>query len=382
MEDFILIIIRTDELKDICSKILTAVDDSDSTIVTETLQLKTFGNTLILSVTNKEYFVESRTTLTGDVGEFNATVNAKLFLKLMAQITTETIEFNAVENTLIVKGNGTYKIPLIFNGDTLLELPRIEIANPTVEMTVDSENLLSMLQYNSKELTKGAAVKPVQKMYYLDEKGCITFTTGACVNNFTLEKPISILLNNKLVKLFKLFKDGKVNFTLGYDAISDDIIQTKVRFENENVTITSVLSCDDSLLRSVPVAGIRKRAEDLYENQVNINKDAFIQTINRLLLFIENGTKEIIRPFSKFEFKTSEVVIWDAKKENCETVAYVGGDAKLPLYEVVLDLTDLKLTLESCSESYVTVKYGNGQAVVITRGNVTNVIPEVNGVSR
>jgi hypothetical protein len=248
-------------------------------------------------------------------------------------------------------------------------------------MNIASGILHSILQYNSKELQKGSIVRPVQKLYYVDEKGAITFTTGACVNNFALEKPISILLNNKLVKLFKLFKEGDVNFTLGYDAISDDTIQTKVKFENSSVSITSVLSCDDTLLRSVPVAGIRGRAEDSYENQVNISKDALIQTINRLMLFIQNGTREVIRPYSKFEFKKDEVVIWDAKRENCESVAYVGGEAVKDNYTAVIDLTDLKLTLESCTESYVTVKYGNSQAVVISRGNVSNVIPEVGGVN-
>lgn len=377
-----MIIIRTDELKDICSKILTAVDDSDLSVVTETLQLKTVENTLILAVTNKEYFVEIRTELTGEVGEFNATVNAKLFLKLISQITTESIEFESVENTLVIKGNGTYKLPLIFEGEKLLELPRIEIANPTAEMNVSSDILLSILQYNSKELQKGSIVQPVQKLYYLDEKGCITFTTGACVNDFALEKPISVLLNNKLVKLFKLFKSGgDIKFTLGYDAISDDTIQTKVKFENSTVSITSILSCDDTLLRRVPVEGIRKRANDVYENQVNISKDSLIQTINRLMLFTQNGTKEIIRPYSKFVFKKDEVVIWDAKRENCETIPYVGGEATSSKYEAVLDLTDLKLTLESCTEQFVTVKYGNGQAVVISRGNVSNVIPEVSGIN-
>ena len=378
-----MIIIRTDELKDICRKILTAVDDSDLSVVIETLQLKTVENTLILAVTNREYYVEIRTALTGEVGEFNATVNAKLFLKLVSQITTESIEFESVENTLIIRGNGTYKLPLIFDGDKLLELPKIEINNPTAEMNVNSDVLLSILQYNSKELQKGAIVQSVQKLYYVDEKGCITFTTGACVNEFALEKPVSILLNNKLVKLFKLFKSsGDVAFTLGYDAISDDTIQTKVRFETANVSITSVLSCDDTLLRRVSVEGIRKRAYDTYENQVNISKDSLIQTINRLMLFTQNGTNEIIRPYSKFVFKKDEVVVWDAKRENCETVPYLGGNAVKDRYEAILDLTDLKLTLEACTESSVTVKYGNGQAIVISRGNVINVIPEVRGLDK
>ena len=372
-------ILRIDALKEICSKILTAVDDSELSLVTETLQLKTVGNELRLAVTNKEYYAEVKMELTGDVEDFHATVNAKLFLKLISQITTETISFTLADNSLVIKGNGTYKLPLIFEGDALLELPKIEIGNPTVNMNIDSSVLLSILQYNSKEISKGSVVKPVQKLYYVDDKGAITFTTGACVNNFTLEKPVSILLNNRLVKLFKLFNNGNVNFTLGFDALSDDIIQTKVKFENKDISITAILSCDDTLLKSVPVSAIRGRAEYLYPYQVSLNKDALLQTINRLLLFTSlASSKELVRPFSTFEFKSNEVIIWDGKKENCESIAYVNGDLNIDgSYETILDLTDLKITLETCVESYLNLKFGNTQCIVLSRGNISNVIPEV-----
>ena len=48
----------------------------------------------------------------------------------------------------------------------------------------------------------GVVSNPIQRLYYMDERGAVTFTSGACINNFTLEKPVKILLNNKLVKLF------------------------------------------------------------------------------------------------------------------------------------------------------------------------------------
>lgn len=372
-------IIRTDEIKEICSKILTAVDDNELSLVTETLQLKANNGFLHMAVTNKEYFVEIKMLMTGMTDDFAATVNATLFLKLISQITTETIEFTMVDNTLVIKGNGTYKLPLIFDGDTLLELPKIEIENKTLEMDIDCQILQSILQYNSKEISKGSVVKAVQKLYYVDEKGAITFTTGACVNSFTLEKPVSLLFNNKLVKLFRLFDIGSVHFSLGYDALSDDTIQTKVKFENGDTVVSAILSCDDTLLKSVPVAAIRGRAEYMYPYQVNFNKDALTQTLNRLMLFANlASSKELVKPYSTFEFKNNEVIVWDYKKENCESIPYVNGDLLLEEpYETVLDLNDLKITLDNCPESYLTFKFGNEQAVVITRANISNVIPEV-----
>lgn len=370
-------IIRSEDFKNTCSKILTAVDSNELSAITETLELKTEGTFLYLNVTNREYFAQVKIDL-GEVEELHATVNANLFLKLISQITTDTIEFENTETSLIVKGNGKYELPLIFDGASLLKLPEIVIENVTSEFSINSDILRSILLYNSKELTKGSISKPVQKLYYVDEQGAITFTSGACVNSFNLEKPVKLLLNNRLVKLFKLFKEGAVKFTLGYDALSDDIIQTKVKFESDEITLTAILSCDDSLLRKVPVAAIRGRANNDYPYSINISKDALIQTINRLLLFnSSSGNKEVIKPYSTFEFGKDTVTVYDIHKNNKEILYYNNTILDMQeTYTAVLDLGDLKTTLESCTEPYLTLQFGDNTAVVITRGNIKNVIPE------
>lgn len=371
-------IIRTEELKDICGKILAAVDSSELSAVTETLELKTEGNFLFISVTNREYYAQVKLDL-GEHEDFHATVNATLFLKLISQITTDTIEMNTVGNSVVIKGNGTYNLPLIFDGEKLLELPEINIDNVTNEFNISSSILMSILNYNSKELSKGTISKPVQKLYYVDDQGAITFTSGACVNSFNLEQPVKLLLNNRLVKLFKLFKGNSVNFTIGYDAISEEIIQTKVKFESNDIVLTAILSCDDTMLRSVPVAAIRGRASGVYPYSINVNKDNLIQTINRLLLFSSGfGSKEIIKPYSTFEFGSDSVTIYDVNKNNKETLNYNNTilDMEDSPYVAILDLTDLKTTLENCTEQYLTIHFGDSSAVVISRGNIKNVIPE------
>ena len=370
-------ILRIEEMQNACGKILAAVDSNNLSVLTETLQIKTEGRNLFISVTNREYFARVRIEIDADV-DFHATVNANLFLKLISQITTDTIEMNLIDNCLVLRGNGTYKLPLIFDGETLLELPEINIYNETVNFVINSETLLSILQYNSKEITKGSITKPIQKLYYMDENGAVTFTTGACVNNFNLEKPVKVLLNDRLVKLFKLFKGEKVKFTLGYDAISDDIIQTKVRFETADVSITAILSCDDSMLRQFPVSAVRGRADASYPYSINMNREQLIQTINRLMLFTTtNNGKEIVKPNSTFEFKKDSVVIYDVKKENKEEIYYTNTSCNIDdSYVAILDLNDLRATLETCSEQYVTINFGDSQAIVLVRGNIKNVIPE------
>lgn len=182
--------LKTNDFKEVANLILSATDSSELSTLTETLELKTEGNTLYLNTTNKEYYSSVAFEL-DNPESFHATVNANLFLKLIAALTTETLELSLTDQYVIIKANGVYKIPLMFEDDHLMDVPVISIENKTVEMNISGEILNSILIYNSKQLNLGSIKKPVQKMYYLDQSGCITFTSGATVNNFTLEKTYS-----------------------------------------------------------------------------------------------------------------------------------------------------------------------------------------------
>lgn len=370
-------IIRIEKLQNACKNILTAVDSNTLSAITETLELVTVDNYLYMNVTNREYFAQVKIDI-GEVVDFHATVNATLFLKLISQITTDTVELNIKDNYVVVVANGTYKLPLIFDGDKLLELPEIEIKNVTNEFEIDSDILTSILQYNSKELLKGTIARPVQRLYYVDEKGAITFTSGACVNSFNLPQEVKLLFNDRLVKLFKLFDGSKVNLKIGYDNISEDIIQTKVSFTSPDIKLTAILSCDDSLLSKVPVSAIRGIATAEYPYSININKEYLLQAISRLLLFNTlSGSRDIVKPYSTLEFGKDSVTIYDVKKENKEIVNYNNTvlDIDEP-YTAILDLPELKATLETCNEPYLNINFGNNTSIVLTRGRITNVIPE------
>ena len=368
-------ILNTQELKQVTDKILSAVDSSEVSNTTETLELEVKEDNLYINVTNKEYFVKAKLFL-GYTEEFHVSVNANLFLNLISQITTEDIELTCDESSLHIKGNGNYKLPLIYDGDKLLVLPRITIDNSTVNMEIETSVLHSILKYNSKEMLKGFIAKPVQKMYYVDEQGAITFTTGACVNKFSLSKPVKMLLNAKVVKLFKLFTGEKVDFTLGYDALSDEIVQTKVCFEDDKIQLTAILQCDDSMLRSVPVNTVRGLAENIYPYSVTVGKNSLIQAINRLMVLSNRGVKGAIIT-AKFIFDKNKLIIKDTSGENIEEINYVNNcDAIETPYEAIFDLNDIKLTLQVCEDAYLTLNFGESNAMVIARTNILNIIPE------
>lgn len=370
------ITLKSEELKDICSKILTAVDSNGLSEITETLELVLIDKVLYLNVTNREYFVKIK-LLTNVDGDFHATVHAELFLKLISKITTELVTLEIKDNSLLINGNGTYKLPMVYNGNELLTLPKIEIINETNSFTVPGSILNSIYIYNSKQFAMGNIVNPIQSLYYVDEQGAITFTTGATVNKFSISNPIKLLFNSKLVKLFKLFKKEDIQFKIGQDQISADIIQTKVKFISSNIELTAILPMNDSEVNKVPVQAIRDRAFKDYDNTVVINREELLQTINRLSIFSYSSTS-VDRTFSIFEFSNNDVTIKDINKINSETIKYSNSINLAENYTCVLDFNDIKLVLETTSDEFINLSFGDHQAIVCSRNNIYNVIPEIN----
>lgn len=369
-------IISTKQLKDTCSKVLTAVESNSLSTITETLELLAKNGYLNINITNKEYYVRIKLPME-EQAEFHATVNAVLFLKLIFQTTKETVELNIKDNTLEVIGNGNYTLPLIYENDKLLELPEININNVTNQFTMSTGILKSILVYNSKELTMGVATRPVQKLYYIDSKGCLTFTTGACVNSFTLPEDIKILVNNRIVKLFSLFDTDEVNFTLGQDSLSDGSVQTKICISNDCISLTAILSNDESLLSSVPVEAIRGRSNDDYPYSISISKNELLQTLNRMLLFFTSSSSNIC--YSKFVFGKEQVVIKDTDRNNEEIIKYsntVLDELDDSTYECLLDLNDIKNVISNFNDSFININFGNEQAIVVCSGSIRNVVPE------
>ena len=364
-------IIKTKEFQEECKGILEAVDESSEAIVTETLELTAKAGKILLSVTNKEYFVTVSLPTDSDE-ELHAVISASLFLKLIAKITTDTITMTVVDNTLVVKGNGNYKFPLIFDGAELLELPRINIDEVTNEFIIPNETLQNILKYNSKELQKSGIRNPAQKMFYIDEQGAITFASGACVTSFTLDNPVRLLLSEKLVKLFKLFTSESISFTIGFTSVSESLIQTKIRLKSDDVELTAITNNDSALINSVPAKVIRGVANTTYSNKVIFNKQAVLDALGRLSIF---SKKDVVTLYTYLEFTGSELVIYDTKKENNERVALEQSDVE-EAYTCILNTNDFKITLESQKEDFVTMRFGNGRSVVIERPNIKNVLPE------
>lgn len=368
-------IIDTEVLQEKCKKILDAIG-TKSKIASDTLELEVYEGALYLNATDKEYFVSVKLPLS-EPEEFHAVVKASRFLSLISKITTKTITLKVTSNYLSIKGNGNYKEPLIFNGDKLVELSRIEIDNVTTDFTIKNSILQSILKYNGKILyTDGFKKELTDSAFYVDNLGAITLSHSACINSFTLEQPVSLLLSEKLVKLFRLFKSDDIHFTMGFDPRPDGEVQQKVIFADSDVMLTAILTTDTQLISKFPVRGIRARADKVAPYSAVINKDMLLDAIERLSLFSLSDSSVFIRFTADGVFLSPE----NPEKSDDpvgEEVDFVNVCELLcdTSYLAKFNVEDLIIILETCEDKFLTLSFGDG-ALSIYKDNIKNMLPE------
>ncbi len=374
-------IIKTKDFKEAANKILLAADlDTNAA----NLEIVARNSSLYLNVTNKEYYVAVKFPLETEE-TFRAVVDASLFLSRVSCFTTETFSL-AVKDTAVIldTGKSRYKIDMIYENENLMTLPVIAIQNKTVEMNISNDILMSILNVNSKELlkTKYLDVSELNKLYYIDESGCFTFTNGSCLNSFELEKPVKLLLNDRIVRLFKLFKDD-VKFSLGQDPTINGGTQTKMVMETADTYLAAIITCDETLIAKVqhPCEATKRYLTESYDHKLVLSKADLSAAINRLMSFTKNSkaTSEKVNMAylpTAISIENGELVIKD-KFENYETVAIANESYSTGDYEMFVNLYDIKLVLDSCTTDHITLNCGNHRSIVVTRGTVANLIPEV-----
>ena len=373
-------ILKTKTFQEAANKILVAVGLDRSAA---NLELAARDTALYLRVTNREYYVAVKFELEAPT-EFRAVVDANLFLNLISGINTEEFELTIKDTYVAVKaGKSSYKVAMIYENDQLMKLPviKLDAEQVTINMPVTQDILMSILNVNGKEVQKAKKldINELQRYYYVDETGCFTFTTGACVNSFSLEKPIKLLLTDKVVKLFKLF-NSDVWLSYGHLVNSDNSLQPIVVFQTEDVYIATRLLNDETCIHKIkaPCDAMKNLIKETYDHNLVLSASDMSAAIGRLLMFHKNSSAKADLSFvpATVTFNATDFIISDVSGDNVEVITIENGSSTPGEYTMGVNLIDLKSVLDSCKNEHITMNCGNKKSIIINRGTISNVIAE------
>ena len=109
----------------------------------------------------------------------------------------------------------------------------------------------------------------------------------------------------------------------------------------------------------------------IYDYSISINKQQLLEAIDRFKIVSNLEFSQ----YANFEFIGDSVTI--SNKDCSESIFYSGDDLIISgSYKCTLDLYDLETTLSSFKNQFIKLDFGDHQAIVISFGNIKNIIPE------
>lgn len=367
--------LNTNLLKDLTSKISKGIEGERTVRVSELLELTVSNNKLFLAVTNTQFYLTIELTNNLETTEdLHVTVDADTFIKLIQKTTSQDIYLSEDNGNLIFKGNGDYIFPLELDQNGGIKvLPKIDIKeDKTFEILGDT--LYSIYSFGTHELVNDVPVDVVQKYYYLDNLGAITYTESPYINNFNLSVPFKVLINDRLAQLFSLFRGQKVIVGLSKEAVNN-LYQNKISFTSGNIKLISYLP-DDSLIDKYPATECRTLQQNPYPGKVSINRLDLADALDRLNIFSTKEGNVVYKKVGQLNFTNEGLEIISIIDKNKEFIPY---QEKMDFYtySCYMNLSQLQRHAKASSENNININYGNELCLMFIKDNYSQIIVEM-----
>lgn len=288
--------------------------------------------------------------------DFYAVVQADIFSKLVAKITTETITLTLKENSLEVKGNGTYSIELPLDEEgQLIKFPEYKFDTKVEKSEINLSTVKVLLNANKAALAQTMEV-PCLTGYYFDDKVLTTDTFKVCSTDIKVF-PDKVLLPAELMELLALMDEEKITV---------QVSGNKILFSTNNVI---VFGSQLEGIEDYPSEAINAYLETEFKSVCKLPKGAVLNLLDRLALFVATYDKNGV--YLTF---TKDGVIFSSKRSNgTELIKYQGSENFQP-FTCCVDIELLKSQISAQTEEVVELWYGHEKAIKMTSGKITQIV--------
>lgn len=348
--------IRTTKLQEMMAKAIKGVGNNKQIPLTSLLSLEVKEGKLTIITTDATNYLYMQDTLDGSDEDFYVVVQADLFAKLIARMTSDTITLTIVNGNLEVKGNGTYTIPVILDDDTgeMLKYPDPAHAKnfdkEIGELSVDNvKTILTAL----KPALATTSEMPQYKNYYVGDgvMATDTFKIGYL--------PISVfetprLLSAELVDLLDVMTDTIKVMTNGED---------RLLFVTDNALVYGPAMYG---IENYQVDAIKAYINRDYPSKCKVSKVALLQLIDRLSLFVnevvDDGVVQIV-------FTQDGLQVLSNLSSGVETVPYIACDSLEDSVDGSIYLEMLRSQVKAQTGDSAEIWFGDEKSIKLTDEN-------------
>lgn len=353
------ITIETTKLQDLTAKAIKGSGRMPILAITMFIGIEVRDGDLILTTTDKINTLKViGKGIAKDNENFYTCVDSDLFNKLVSKTTSSNITLEATDNSLTFKGNGVYSLPIaVDEKNNVVRIPEASFNKDTEGFEVETSKLKDMLLFNKPSVAKTMEA-PYLTGYYVDDDSIVSFNlVTACVNNCGIIKGKALLSSN-LVELFNIITIDKALIRF------DD---KKILVEAGDVIINGTLMEN---VEQYPAQPLKELVTAQFDSECVLNKSEFLNTLDRLNLFIGDDDKNALR----LTFAEDCITISSKKSNGNEMLKYVSSNNALPFTQLV-DLMDLKNQLQTQTGDSVKLLFGNDKGLMLKTDKVSQLIP-------
>ena len=349
---------NTVKLQDMVAKAMKGASNNKLIPLTNlmAIQLKDHKLTLITTdATNFLYIMEDK--VAGD--DFYVVVQTDIFSKLIARLTCENVTMELVDEKLTITGNGEYSLELPLDEEgKLIHFPD-PINNVTIDVKPITVNLstVKLILTTAKAALATAMDVPCYTGYYVGDKVVSTDTYKICGISIELF-PTPRLISPELMNLLDVMTAEKIDTYL----LDDDVIV----FRTDNCAIFGKAM---EGLEDYQIDAISGLLDQEFESSCKIPRDALLQLLDRLSLFVDVYDKNGIY----LTFTKEGLVINSKQSSGSELIKY--ADSK-NFHDFIgfIDIEMLYSQVKANSADIIEIQYGEDNAIKMIDGNVTQIV--------
>lgn len=347
--------LKTLKLQEMVSKSIKGASNNKMIPITSLMAIEFKDDMLTLITTDATNTLKIMAKdIEGD--EFYVVVQTDIFSKLVAKTTTESITLTLKENSLEVKGNGTYNIELPLDEEgQLIKFPEYKFDEKVEKKIINLSTVKVLLNANKAAIAETMEI-PCLTGYYFDDKVITTDTFKVCSNDIKVFDD-KVLLPSEMVGLLAIMDEEKINV---------QVSGNKILFTTNNVTVygTQLDGIED-----YPAEAIQAYLETEFDSMCKLSKSALLNVLDRLSLFVSTYDKNGV--YLTFN---NEGVLFSSKKSNgTELIKYQGSENFQP-FTCCADIELLESQISAQDGEVVELWYGHEKAIKMISGKITQIV--------